>query len=195
MIQLLVATRNVHKTREFAEILGEGFDVADLSDDASLPLIEEIGGTFVENAILKAAGVSQHREGLIVADDSGLEVDALGGAPGIFSARYSGPEATAAANIDKVLREMAGIVERSARFHCALALARAGKLLQTFEGTVEGTIIDVPRGTGGFGYDAIFVPEGFEATFAELPATTKNQISHRARAIGKMRETLEANRV
>src|SRR4029077_4195478 len=120
--------------------------------------------------------------------------DALGGAPGIYSARYAGDNATDKDNVAKLLGELrrrsVPSHERSARFRCAIALAHAGKLLGTFEGVAEGVIIDLARGTGGFGYDPIFVPEGFDKTFAELPAETKNRISHRARAIASLREYL-----
>jgi XTP/dITP diphosphohydrolase len=134
--------------------------------------------------------------GFIVADDSGLEVDALGGAPGIFSARYAGENATDKENIEKLLGELArnGAEEtkRSARFRCVIALARQGKLLETFEGIVEGTIVEQARGLHGFGYDPIFVPRGFVKTFAELPAEVKNTISHRAKAIRRLTAKLAA---
>ena len=188
MIRLLLATRNAHKTREFAEILGEGFEVTDLRDAADVREIEETGGSFAENAILKSAGVSQDRQDLVVADDSGLEVDALYGAPGIYSARYGGEMASDQDNVEKLLRELARQSEakRTARFRCVIALARGGELLGTFEGVAEGTIVDPPRGRAGFGYDPVFLPAGFEQTFAELPAKTKNEISHRARAVRKL---------
>src|SRR5207253_7749586 len=173
-MQLIVATRNAHKTREIQRILGPAFTVSDLSAHPKIPDIRETGKSFEENAILKAVGVSIHLPGLIVADDSGLEVDVLGGAPGIFSARYAGKDATDKQNIDKLLGELAQIgasgANRSARFRCVIALARQGKLFGTFNRIVEGTIIEHARGSGGFGYDPIFVPRGFEETFAELPA-------------------------
>jgi XTP/dITP diphosphohydrolase len=192
-MDLLLATRNVNKTREFAQILGPEFQVSDLSNWEKYPKIEETGGTFRENAILKARALSLDRQltdrhVLVMADDSGLEIDSLNGAPGIFSARYAGENATDEANIKKVLRELSDARERSARFRCVIALARGGKLLETFEGAVEGTIVDHPRGVSGFGYDPIFVPDGFDKTFGELPPETKNKISHRARAIAALRE-------
>ena len=201
MVRLLLATRNAHKTREFAEILGKDFEVSDLSSVRDAPEIKETGGSFKENAILKALAVSQLRSasgGLVVADDSGLEVDALKGAPGIYSARYAGENVSDEANVDKLQRELSRqnlpASKRTARFRCVTALARAGKLLGTFEGLVEGAIADLARGRNGFGYDPIFVPEGFNRTFAELPAEIKNKISHRAKAIASLREGLCTNR-
>jgi XTP/dITP diphosphohydrolase len=195
-MDLLLATRNVNKTREFAQILGAEFQVSDLSNLENCAKVEETGRTFSENAMLKALAVSSldqqltDRHLLVVADDSGLEIDSLGGAPGIFSARYAGENATDEANINKLLRELSETRERSARFRCVIALARDGKLLGTFEGAVEGTIVDHPRGNRGFGYDPIFLPDRFDATFGELPAESKNEISHRARAIAALREAL-----
>jgi len=183
---LLVATRNPHKTREFAEILGGQTDVCDLANAAEFPEIDETGKSFEENAILKAVETSRHFSGLVVADDSGLEVDALQGAPGIYSARYAGEKATDAENVAKLLGELRNVGAMgpaSARFRCCLALAERGELKGTFQGVVEGVIVMGPRGNGGFGYDPVFQPEGFDRTFAELSPEQKNRISHRARAI------------
>jgi len=195
-MQLIVATRNAHKTREIQQILGQDFAVSDLSAHPEIPETREHGKSFEENAMLKAIGASSHLPGLVVADDSGLEVDALGGAPGIFSARYAGKNATDQQNIDKLLKELARVgareTQRAARFRCVIALAREGALLGTFEGAVEGTIADAPRGQSGFGYDPVFVPRGFEATFAQLPAVVKNKISHRAKAIRALSRKLAA---
>src|SRR5256885_7950389 len=149
MRHLLLATRNPHKTREFCEILGPGFAVLDLSGEPEAPEIEEVGTTFAENAILKALGISKQFPGLIVADDSGLEVDALAGAPGVFSARYAGTNATDAQNIARLLVELSALSDQlpfAARFRCVLALANDGRLLNTVEGVIEGTIVDEPRG-------------------------------------------------
>ena len=194
MHQFLLATRNPNKTREFAEILGDAFEVRDLIDMPELPAVEETGSTFEANAILKAVETSKHVRGMVVADDSGLEVDALDGAPGIYSARYAGEEATDTENVTKLLAELARYPPgpHSARFRCALALAREGALLETFHGVVEGTIVDGPRGRGGFGYDPVFQPLGFSQTFGELSATAKNRISHRARAIQSLSSILAA---
>jgi XTP/dITP diphosphohydrolase len=192
--RLLLATRNSHKTREFAEILGDGFDVRDLTAGAELPVIAETGLTFEANAILKAVEISRRFHGLVVADDSGLEVDILQGAPGIHSARYAGEHAADAANVAKLLAELVRHhpFPHSARFRCSLALAQGGRTLKTFDGVVEGTIVGTPRGRGGFGYDPVFQPLGFERTFGELPAAEKNRISHRARAIRLLRAVLLA---
>jgi len=193
-MDLLLATRNSHKSREFRELLGDGFNVNDLSSLPEIALPDESGQTFRENATLKATGASHDRQLLVIADDSGLEVDALGGAPGIYSARYAGENASDAKNIDKLLSELRArkisSENRSARFRCVIALARDGKVLGTFEGVIEGTIVDLPRGTNGFGYDPVFEPNGFEQTFAEMGAEFKNQISHRAKAISALREAL-----
>jgi XTP/dITP diphosphohydrolase len=190
VIDLLLATRNAHKTREFQEILGSDFAVRDLRAYPKIPDTDESGASFEENATLKALAASRKLPGFVVADDSGLEVDALGGAPGIYSARYAGANATDNEKINKLLRELAqvgvGDEARRARFHCVVALARNGNLLETFEGIVEGTIGDEPRGNRGFGYDPIFIPQGFEQTFGELPAEVKNTISHRAKAIRRL---------
>ena len=195
-MDLLLATRNAHKTREIQQVLGPAFTVSDLSAHPKIPDIRENGKSFEENAILKAVGASRRLPGFIVADDSGLEVDALGGAPGIFSARYAGENAMDKQNIEKLLGELArtaaGERKRSARFRCVIALARQGKLLGTFEGIVEGTIVERARGLHGFGYDPVFVPGGFEKTFAELPAEVKNTISHRAKAIWGLTAKLTA---
>ena len=194
MHQLLLATRNSHKTREFVEILGDGFDVHDLTDVAELPAVTETGLTFEANAILKAVETSKHFQELVVADDSGLEVDALQGAPGTYSARYAGDHATDAANVAKLLVELTrrDPAPYSARFRCSLALARQGEVLGIVEGVVEGTIVNEPRGSAGFGYDPVFQPHGFDQTFAELSPVEKNRISHRARAIRLLRTALLA---
>ena len=187
MIELLLATRNAHKTREIQEILGPKFAVRDLRTCPEISDIDESGRSFEENATLKALAVSKKSPGFVTADDSGLEVDALGGAPGIYSARYAGANRTENEKINKLLQELArvgaGDDARRARFRCVVALSRNGNLLGTFEGIVEGRIAFQRRGDGGFGYDPIFIPEGFEETFGELSAEVKNTISHRAKAI------------
>jgi XTP/dITP diphosphohydrolase len=193
MRQLLLATHNSHKTREFAEILGDEFVVRDLAAEADMPVIEETGSTFAENAILKAVATSRLLPGLVVADDSGLEVDALEGAPGVYSARYAGPGAKDRENIERLRSELSQSEEQrpfAARFRCVLALAREGEALGTFEGVIEGTIVDQPRGIAGFGYDPVFQPTGFGETFAELSSVEKNRISHRAKAIRLLRAAL-----
>jgi len=196
MQQLIVATRNRNKTDEIQQILGPEFELRDLTAYPQISQAVETGKSFEENARLKAIAVSKESPGLIIADDSGLEAEALGGAPGIYSARYAGDKATDKQNIDKLLKELARIdaqrYQRRARFRCVLALARNGQMLETFKGVVEGTIVDQPRGSRGFGYDPIFVPNEFEQTFAELPAEVKNRISHRAKAIRALAAKLAA---
>jgi XTP/dITP diphosphohydrolase len=191
-MKLLLATRNPNKTREFRELLVDQFEIADLSTYPEVTLPEETGTTFEQNATLKAVGVSTAVDGLVIADDSGLEVDALNGAPGIYSARYGGVNASDAANIDKLLRELelGNAPSRSARFRCVIALARAGKALGTLAGVVEGGILDQPRGKGGFGYDPVFQPTGFEETFAEMAPQLKNRISHRGKAVAALQKKL-----
>ncbi|PYI71539.1 MAG: non-canonical purine NTP pyrophosphatase, RdgB/HAM1 family [Verrucomicrobia bacterium] len=194
MIDLLVATRNAHKTEEIQRILGPQFNVTDLAAHPEIPHIAESGTTFQENAILKAVAVSKRMPGFVIADDSGLEVEALGGAPGIHSARYAGMNATDQEKTDKLLEELtrAGATKNAprARFRCVLALAYKGNVLGAFEGIIEGQIADRPHGSHGFGYDPIFMPEGFQQTFGELAPAEKNQLSHRARALEKLRTFL-----
>jgi XTP/dITP diphosphohydrolase len=192
-MDLLLATRNQHKTKELRQLLGDDFAVSDLSGYPAIEMPDETGSTFAENAILKAITASKHRHlqnGFVIADDSGLEVDALGGMPGIYSARYADEHATDSANIEKLVRELKNVAKRSARFRCAIALARAGKVLEILEGLVEGTLVDLPRGKHGFGYDPIFQPTGFDETFGEMTSDLKNQISHRAKAVAALREKL-----
>jgi XTP/dITP diphosphohydrolase len=194
VIDLLVATRNAHKTEEIQRILGPQFNVTDLAAHPEIPHIAESGTTFQENAILKAVAVSKRMPGFVIADDSGLEVEALGGAPGIHSARYAGMNATDQEKTDKLLQELTRVgatkIARRARFRCVLALACKGNVLGTFEGIIEGQIADRPQGSHGFGYDPIFMPEGFQQTFGELAPAEKNQLSHRARALERLRTFL-----
>jgi len=194
VIELVVATRNRHKTREIQHILGPEFRVRDLRAYPEVSEIRENGTSFEENAKLKALAASRQLPALVIADDSGLEVDALGGAPGIYSARYAGANATERNKIGKLLRELARVRptddRRRARFRCVVTLAHNGNLLGTFEGIVEGRIADEARGDSGFGYDPIFIPDGFEQTFGEMPAEVKNAISHRAKAIRALADRL-----
>lgn len=184
-IPLFLATRNTHKTHEIQTILGTGVVVSDATSISALPEIEETGTTFEANARLKAEGISKYVSGWVVADDSGLEVDALGGEPGIYSARYAGPNCTDLQNTELVLQRMTDIRSnhRTARFRCVLAVARDGKTEATFNGTIEGCLTTEISGAGGFGYDPIFIPEGYEKSFGELPSRLKNTMSHRARAL------------
>ena len=193
-MQLIVATRNAHKTREIEQIFGSASAVRDLTAHPEISEITESGMSFEENAKLKAIAVSRKLPGLVIADDSGLEVDALGGAPGVRSARYAGVNASNTERIAKLLSRVANTGTKSdrrrARFRCVLAVARDGQVLATFEGVVDGKIAEWPRGSRGFGYDPIFIPDGFEETFAELPEQVKNNISHRAEAVRKMEAEL-----
>jgi XTP/dITP diphosphohydrolase len=195
MPRLLIATKNAHKTAEIAAML-PGWEVSDLTAHPEIATPEETGATFAENAAIKAVAASARFDGLVLSDDSGLEVDALGGAPGVLSARYASPGASDADNRARLLRELtadgARGKARSARFRCVMALAERGTVLGTFDGAVEGTIINAERGAGGFGYDALFVPQGYCETFAQLPAAVKNKLSHRARALAKAAQFLSA---
>jgi len=183
--RLIVATRNPHKTAEIRAMLGDRFEVLDASAFPDWPAIAETGSTFLENATLKAEGISRRVAGWVLADDSGLEVDALGGAPGVWSSSYGGEEGNHARNNARLIEEMAGKSARQARFRCTMVLAKAGSAKADFCGTVEGTLTDSARGAGGFGYDPLFIPEGFEQTFGELGETVKNRFSHRARALAE----------
>ncbi|MEX1045349.1 MAG: RdgB/HAM1 family non-canonical purine NTP pyrophosphatase [Chthoniobacterales bacterium] len=186
--RLLLATGNANKTREVREILGDGWEVEDLTVRPDLPEVEETGGTFEENAKLKALAAAEHYDGWVLADDSGLEVDALGGAPGVRSARFAGDGADMTANralLLEQLREVRG-KDRRGRFHCVLALGRAGEEMRVFHGTIEGVITPVERGAGGFGYDPLFVPEGSCRTFAEMEPAQKHALSHRGRALAAL---------
>ena len=185
--RLLLATRNAHKTREVREILGNGWTVEDRSALPDLPEVEETGETFEENAKLKALAASPHYESWVLADDSGLEVDVLGGAPGVRSARFAGDNADMAANralLLEKLREVRGQGRRG-RFRCVLALAKDGEVFRTFSGSVEGFITPAERGSGGFGYDSLFIPEGSCRTFAEFTSQQKHSCSHRGRALAQ----------
>lgn len=181
--RLILATRNAHKTSEIRHLLGDRFDVSDVTSFPDLPEIEETGSSFLENARLKALGISRLIAAWVLADDSGLEVDALGGAPGVWSSSYGGEEGNHAMNNARLIRDMAGKSDRSARFRCTLVLARDGGEKAVFSGTVEGTIAESPSGNGGFGYDPLFIPAGHTATMADLGDEVKSTLSHRAEAI------------
>ncbi|MCW1922378.1 RdgB/HAM1 family non-canonical purine NTP pyrophosphatase [Luteolibacter arcticus] len=191
---LVIATRNAHKTQEIREILGARYRVLDVNDFLGLPTVEETGTTFLENATLKAVAISRQVTGLVLSDDSGLEVDSLGGAPGVWSSSYGGEEGNHPKNNARLMTEMAGMTGRSARFRCTMVLAENGEVLADFSGTVEGRILDEPYGAGGFGYDPLFAPEGYDQTFAELGAEVKNALSHRGRALAKVIAWLDARR-
>ncbi|MBZ5635807.1 MAG: RdgB/HAM1 family non-canonical purine NTP pyrophosphatase [Acidobacteriia bacterium] len=184
------ATSNPGKLREF-QLAAPDFDVRQLP--RSVPPPEEHGSTFEDNAALKALYYGGFTEGYLFADDSGLEVDALGGAPGVHSARYAGPEASDADNNSLLLQRLDGIADRRARFVCVIALVKDGKLVRTFRGAVEGRILAAPRGSGGFGYDPLFYFEPFGCTFGEAPIGDKMLVSHRAQALDAMFTFLRGN--
>ncbi|HEU5397553.1 MAG TPA: non-canonical purine NTP pyrophosphatase [Verrucomicrobiae bacterium] len=229
MTTIVIATRNPHKVQEIRAILGDGFRFLTLNDFPAAPKVVEDAHTFAGNATKKAvelakwlatehssSRVQPARPNFVLADDSGLEVDALGGAPGVHSARFAAEDAKTSGNTPdgdnnaKLLRLMKDAENRAARFHCVIALAPVMKSepenassvcyadeleleTRTFDGTCEGRIISGPRGNNGFGYDPLFVPNGFEQTFAELGDDVKNRLSHRARALEKLKASLLAN--
>jgi XTP/dITP diphosphohydrolase len=195
MLELIFATSNLHKAEEVSAIL-DGFQVRTLRDFPEVELPEETGSTFLANAELKALAASRCLpDQLILADDSGLEVDALGGKPGVHSARYAGEKASDAENRHLLQMHLRVLAEQPkqrfpARFRCCLVVAKGGQVLHTAEGAVEGHIQLTESGTGGFGYDPLFIPEGHQQTFGSLPAAVKNQLSHRARALATLKEKL-----
>lgn len=189
MDKLVFATNNPHKLEEVRAILGSDVEVLSLRDIGCTGDIPETADTLEGNALLKARFVASRYEVDCFADDTGLEVAALDGAPGVYSARFAGPGCTPADNVRKLLGLMQDAGDRSARFRTVVALIRGGKEY-CFEGMVGGTIARTPAGCGGFGYDPVFVPEGYDRTFAELPPAEKNRISHRARAVAKLADFL-----
>ncbi|MGI6469128.1 MAG: XTP/dITP diphosphatase [Syntrophomonadaceae bacterium] len=188
---LLLATRNRHKQRELEELLSPlGIKVISLADIPDCPEIEEDGQSFEENAIKKARLTALHTGLTTLADDSGLEVEALGGQPGVYSARFAGEPGDDEANNRKLLRLMKDVPaeQRRARFVCVVAVSDPNGETRTVCGVCEGRIAFGPRGTGGFGYDPLFIPAGYTQSFAELSAEEKNRISHRARALQRLPE-------
>jgi XTP/dITP diphosphohydrolase len=195
MPKLLFATTNAHKTDEVRQILGFQWEIENLRNYPHLPVPDETGTTFEANAIIKSLAASHALPGiLILADDSGLEVDALQGAPGVYSARFAGPGATDADNRNRLKKELSPLAQSNpgspfiGRFCCCIALARDGQVLCTHSGAVEGSLQLIEQGSGGFGYDSLFIPEGYQDSFGILPATVKNQLSHRARALSLLVE-------
>lgn len=190
--RLVLATHNPGKVAELRRILAD-LDVVLLdARDVELPDVEETGSTFAENALLKARAGAAACGLPCVADDSGLVVDALHGAPGVHSARYAGAHGDDAANLRLVLERMTGVADRAARFVCVAALVAPDGRQWTTEGVVEGWLIGAPRGTGGFGYDPIFVPLGEDRTTAEMFPQAKDAISHRGQAFRALRPVVEA---
>src|SRR5215207_1994958 len=197
MRSLLLGTLNPGKVIEITSILGNsGWSLCSLREFEHVAIAEENGNTYSDNAIAKAQFYAAATGLWALADDSGLEVDALAGAPGVFSARYAGEDASDAERRELLLSELArsGDAERRARFVCAVAVAdHDGMVLNVSEGTCEGTITFAGRGEGGFGYDPLFVPDGYDQTFAELSEEVKNIISHRARSLLKTRQFLKTS--
>lgn len=193
MNELVFATNNAHKAAELRQILGDGYRLLTLAEIGCHDDIPETADTLEGNAEIKARYVYDHYGYDCFADDTGLEVNALGGAPGVYSARYAGGEGhDSQANMRKLLSELNGCNDRRARFRTVIALMRGGKL-DTVEGIVNGVITESPSGTDGFGYDPIFMPEGRQKTFAQMTAAEKNAISHRGRATARLVELLNNN--
>jgi len=194
--RLLIATSNDGKLRELRALLAaQPFELLSLDDIPDIETVEETGSTFIENASLKAAGYARQAQVLTLADDSGLVVDALSGGPGVRSARYLSADASYPDRIRSLLAELNDLSDqdRTARFVCAMAVAsEAGEMLFVTENACDGRIARSPKGRGGFGYDPIFIPNGYDRTFAELSAETKNQISHRAKALFATRDFLSS---
>lgn len=189
MKQLVFATNNPHKLQEIRAILGSDFLVKGLCDIGCTEDIPETADTLEGNAAIKARYVKEHYGYDCFADDTGLEVTALGGAPGVYSARYAGPGHDSAANVALLLENMKNENDRTARFRTVIALTE-GDEIKEFEGIVNGRIIESLRGDGGFGYDPVFMPDGYDMTFAELSAEEKNSISHRGRAVAALLQYL-----
>jgi XTP/dITP diphosphohydrolase len=185
-MKLLVATGNRHKFSEISALLKSArLVLISLGELGEVPLVVEDGDTFEANAIKKAVTLARFSGLWTMADDSGLEVDALGGEPGVWSARYAGEPSNDAANNDKLLRKLMGVLDRRARFRCAIAVSDPNGKARTVSGACEGSVRNQLQGTGGFGYDPLFVPCGHELTFAEIPADVKNGLSHRAQALDR----------
>ena len=185
-MRVYCATTNPGKLREFRMALEGSVAVEILPNLESIPPCQETGATFEANAIQKALYYSKHCDGHLFVDDSGLSVDALEGAPGVYSARFAGPGASDEANNRLLLEKMHGIADRTARFVCVVALASAGHLVRTFRGEVEGRLFEAPSGKNGFGYDPLFFYPPFGCTFGEAALERKMQVSHRSRALGAM---------
>ncbi|RNF40906.1 XTP/dITP diphosphatase [Planococcus salinus] len=193
MKKVIIATQNKGKAKDFEALFSPlGYEVLTLRDVAEQLDVEETGVTFEENAILKAETVAEALQTVVIADDSGLEIDALGGEPGVYSARYAGEQKNDDANIDKVLENLAEVPdsERTARFRCVLAVAAPGKQTETFSGSCEGVILTGRKGDQGFGYDPIFYVPEIGKAMAELSPEEKAAISHRGNAIRKLESSM-----
>ena len=185
-MKLYCATTNPGKLREFRMAASGGIEIEPLPGLDRIPPCDETGTTFEENAIRKALHYGSHCNGYLFAEDSGLEVDALSGAPGVYAARFAGPDATDEQNNTLLLERLRSSDDRTARFVCVIALTQACGVLRTFRGEVEGRILDTPCGTTGFGYDPLFYFELFSCTFAEMAQEQKQTVSHRGRALKAM---------
>ena len=189
MAYIVAATANAHKVDEYRKLLeGQNVELKSLLDYPGFPGVEENGRSFIENAGIKALAACKYCDVPAFADDSGLEVEALDGRPGISSARYA---PTDKERIARLLDEMKGQTNRRARFVCAIAIAINGEVIESFEGEIKGTIVDAPRGESGFGYDPVFQPDGYDQTFGEMAPELKNRISHRANAFKLAMEFVE----
>tara|TARA_B100000963_G_scaffold51067_1_gene39193 strand:- start:328 stop:951 length:624 start_codon:yes stop_codon:yes gene_type:complete len=195
--RLVIATGNTHKTEEIRKLLDPFIKtIDDLQLYPEIGEIPETGSTFEDNAVLKAIAVGNYLDdsSWVLSDDSGLEVNALNGRPGVSSARYAGENASDSENRKKLLRELKeedpDRLDWSASFRCVMILVKGKSKLAKFEGSVNGVISDIEKGDHGFGYDSIFIPEGFESTFAELPLEVKNSMSHRGRALSALKKWL-----
>ncbi len=188
-MKLVFATNNKHKLQEVRDILGSRVEVLSLNDINCHDDIPETGSTLEENALIKARWISNKYHCNCFADDTGLEVTALNGAPGVYSARYAGEECDSQANMEKLLQNLTGKTDRSAQFRTVIALIIDGEEL-LFDGIVKGSISNKKRGDSGFGYDPIFIPEGYEESFAQMGNEEKNSISHRFRATEKISKYL-----
>ncbi len=191
-MKLVFVTNNPHKIKELQSILGNSFNILSLKDINCFEEIPENSDTLEGNASEKSLYVYNKYKINCFADDTGLEIEALNGKPGVYSARYAGEDKNSVANMQKVLNEMKGINNRKAFFRTVISLIIKGKETQ-FEGIVHGKIIKIPRGKSGFGYDPIFQPEGFSTTFAEMDLSVKNKISHRGKAVNKLVQFLINN--
>lgn len=190
-MKIFLATGNKHKIKEIEKIFKmDNVEILSINDGIEIPEVEEDGTTFEENSKKKALEIAKFTNMITISDDSGLCVDALDGAPGVYSARYAGEHGNDLDNNKKLVRELQGIENRKARFVCVITLAKPTGETYSFRGEVEGDIIDVPQGTEGFGYDPHFFMKEYGKTLAEIPEI-KNKISHRARALEKLKENLD----
>lgn len=189
--KILFATSNVHKLEEIRAMMPQGFEIIGLKDAGFTGSIPETGATFEENALLKSRFIQQQYGGNVMSDDSGIEVDCLDGRPGVYSARFAGEGASDQENYQLLLREMESETNRKARFVAVISLIY-NNIEYSFRGEIHGRIASEARGSNGFGYDPIFIPDGFDQTFAELPRSVKNRLSHRAIAARKLTDLLKA---